>query len=60
VVVPVSDFLRLRALERLASAEHLEDADDTAAAEEWAARDAAGTTSYTPASQVRQRLALAR
>ena len=34
VVVPVADFMRLRALERLASAQELEDAGDTAA-QEW-------------------------
>jgi hypothetical protein len=31
VVVPVSDFLRLRALEQAASAQELEDAEDQAA-----------------------------
>ena len=32
VVVPVADFLRLRALEQVASPQDLEDAEDTAAA----------------------------
>ena len=40
VVVPVADFMRLRALERLASAQELEDAEDTAALQEWRAREA--------------------
>jgi hypothetical protein len=38
VVVPVADFLRLRALEQAASPEELEDAQDTAAVLEWKAR----------------------
>jgi len=41
VVVPVSDFLRLRVLEQAASPEELEDAEDTAAVLEWKARDSA-------------------
>jgi hypothetical protein len=40
VVVPVADFLRLRALEQAASPEELKDADDTAAVLAWKARDA--------------------
>jgi hypothetical protein len=60
VVVPMADFMRLRALERLASGEELEDAEDTAALEDWKAREAAGQTSYVPADEVRQRLGLAR
>jgi hypothetical protein len=60
VVVPMADFMRLRALERLASDEELEDAEDTAALQDWQAREAAGQTSYIPASEVRQRLGLAR
>jgi hypothetical protein len=32
VVVPVADFLRLRALERAATPQELEDAEDTASA----------------------------
>ena len=60
VVVPVADFMRLRALERLASAQELEDAEDTAALQEWRAREAAGQTSCVPADQVWQRLGLTR
>jgi hypothetical protein len=41
VVVPVADFLRLRAPEQAASPPELEDAEDTAAVLEWKARDAA-------------------
>ncbi len=44
VVVPVSDFLRLRALEQAASAQELEDAKDRAAPADWRAREAAGQT----------------
>ena len=58
VVVPVADFVRLRALERLASAQELEDAEDTAALQGWRAREAAGQTSCVPADQVGQRLGL--
>jgi hypothetical protein len=36
VVVPVADFLRLRALERAAAPQELEDAEDTAAS--WSGR----------------------
>jgi hypothetical protein len=60
VVVPVGDLMRLRALERLASAEELEDAEDTAALQDWKAREAAGQASYVPADEVRRRLGLAR
>jgi len=60
VVVPVADFMRLRALERLASAQELEDAEDAAALQEWRTREAAGQTSYVPADEVRQRLGLTR
>jgi hypothetical protein len=59
VVVPVADFLRLRALERAASHE-LEDAGDTAAMLEWKARDAAGQTTFVPADEARRRLGLPR
>jgi hypothetical protein len=48
-VVPVADFLRLRALEQAASPQDLEDAEDTAAVLEWRARDAAGETTLVPA-----------
>ena len=60
VVVPLADFMRLRALERLAPAQELEDAEDAAALQEWKAREAAGQTSYVPADEVRQRLGLTR
>ena len=53
VVVPVADFLRLRALEQAASPEELE---DTAAVLEWKARDAAGETTFVPAEEARHRL----
>jgi hypothetical protein len=58
VVVPVADFLRLRALERRATAEELEDAEDDAALAAWQARDAAGQASYVPHDEVRRRLGL--
>ena len=60
VVVPVADFLRLRALERGASPQALEDAEDTAAMLEWKARDAAGQTTFVPADEARRRLGLPR
>jgi len=59
VVAPVAGFLR-RALERLASAQELEDAEDAAALQEWRTREAAGQTSYLPADEVRQRLGMTR
>lgn len=60
VVVPVADFLRLRALEQAASPRELEDAEDTAAVLEWKARDAAGQTTFVPADEVRRRLGMPR
>ncbi len=48
VVVPVADFLRLRALEQAAAPHELKDAEDTAAVLEWKARDAAGQTTFVP------------
>ena len=60
VVVPVADFLRLRALEQVASPQDLEDAEDTAALSEWRARDAAGQTTFVSADEVRSRLGLPR
>jgi hypothetical protein len=60
VVVPVADFLRLRALEQAASPEELEDAEDTAAVLAWKARDAAGQTTYLPAAETRRRLGMPR
>lgn len=59
VVVPLSDFMRLRALERLASAEEREEAEDAAALQAWEARKAAGQASCVPAEEVKQRLGLA-
>lgn len=59
VVVPVADFLRLRALEQ-ASPQDLEDAEDTAAVLEWRTRDAAGQTTLVPADEARRRLGLPR
>lgn len=58
VVVPLGDFLRLRALERRASVQDLEDAEDAAALHEWQLRDAAGRTSYLTAAQARHQLGL--
>jgi hypothetical protein len=60
VVVPVADFLRLRALEQSASEDELQDAEDAAALEQWKARQNSGQTSYLPADEVRRRLGLAR
>ena len=39
--LPAADFIQLRALERLASEQELEDAEDTAALQERRAREAA-------------------
>src|ERR1039457_109242 len=55
VVVPVSDFLRLQALEQAASAQELEDAEDKAALADWRAREAAGQTSYIPHDEALRR-----
>ena len=60
VVVPVSDFLRLRALEQAASAQELEDAEDQAALADWRAREATGQTSYVTHDEALRRLGLAR
>ena len=60
VVVPVADFLRLRALEQAATPQELEDAEDTAAVLEWKARDAAGQTTFVPAEEARRRLGMPR
>ena len=59
-VVPVDDFLRLRALERSAAAQELEDAEDTAAILERKARDAAGQTTFVTAEEARRRLDMPR
>ena len=56
--LPVTDFLRLRALQEAATPEDLEDAEDTAAVLEWKARDAAGQTTFVPASEARRRLGM--
>ena len=58
VVVPMADFLRLRALEQSASPEELEDAEDTAAVLGWKARDAAGETTFVSAGEARRRLGM--
>jgi hypothetical protein len=60
VVVPVTDFLRLRALEQAATRQELEDAEDTAAVLEWKARHAAGETMFVPADEARRRLGMPR
>ncbi len=60
VVVPVAEFLRLRALEQRATAEELEDAEDDAAVAAFRARDAAGETVFVPAAEARRRLGLER
>ena len=60
VVVPVADFLRLRALEQAASPQELEDAEDTVAVLEWRARDAAGQTTFVSADEARRRLGMPR
>jgi hypothetical protein len=56
----MADFLRLQALERHASAQELEDAEDRTAAQQWRARERAGQTEYVPADEVRRRLGLTR
>ncbi|MBT0773175.1 hypothetical protein KIH74_29800 [Kineosporia sp. J2-2] len=60
VIVPMADFLRLRALEEAASQEALEDAEDLAAFRDWETREAAGTTSYMTMDEVREQLGLER
>jgi hypothetical protein len=60
VVVPVTDFLRMRALEQTAAPHELEDAEDTAAVLEWKARDAAGQTTFVSADEARRRLGIPR
>ena len=56
VVVPMADFLRMRALERAATIEEREDAEDWAAVQEWQHREAAGETVYVPIDEARRRL----
>ena len=58
--MPVTDFLRLRALEQAAAPDQLEDAEDTAAMLEWKARDAAGQTTLVSADEARRRLSMPR
>jgi len=60
VVVPVADFLRLRALEQAATPQELEDAEDSAAVLQWKARDVAGQTRFVPAAEARRRLSMPR
>jgi hypothetical protein len=59
VIVPLAEFLRLRALESTATTQALEDAEDAAAAQDWLAREARGETRYVPLPEVRRRLGLA-
>jgi hypothetical protein len=56
-VVPMTDFLRLGALQQAATPE---DPEDTAAVLEWKARDTAGQTRFVPASEARRRLGIPR
>jgi hypothetical protein len=60
VVVPLADIMRLRALERIAPANELEEAEDAAALQDWKAREAVGQTKYVPADEMRHLLDLAR
>jgi hypothetical protein len=59
VIVLLSEFLRLRALDHAASVQARDNAEDAAAAQEWLAREAAGQTSYVPLPEVGRRLGLA-
>jgi hypothetical protein len=58
VIVPLAEFLRLRALESTASAQALDDAEDDAAAQEWLAREARDETKYVPLPEVGRRMGL--
>jgi hypothetical protein len=58
VIVPLTEFLRLRAVESTAPARALEDAEDAAAAQDWLARQARGETNDVPLPEVRRRLGL--
>ncbi len=60
VVVPLADFLKLRALERQASVDDLEDAEDAAALAEWRVRESSGDASYVSAEEARRRLGMER
>ena len=57
--VPVSDFLRLGALEQAASQQELENAEDQAALADWRAREAVGQTSSVTHDEALRRLGLA-
>jgi hypothetical protein len=59
VVMPASDFLRLRALKQAASQQELEDAEDKAALADWRAQEADGQTSYVTHDEALRRLGLA-
>jgi hypothetical protein len=59
-VVPVTNLLRLRALQKAATPEDLADAEDTAAVLGWKTRDAAGQTTFVPADEARRRLGIPR
>lgn len=59
-MVPVTDFLRLRALEQAATSHELEDAEDTAAILEWRVRDTTGQTTFVPADEARRWLGMPR
>lgn len=59
MVVPVSVFLRLRALEQAASQQELEDAEVKAAQADWRAREAAGQTPHVTHDEALRRLGLA-
>ena len=54
VVVPVTDFLRLRVQEQAAAPHELEDAEDTAAVLEWKVRDFSGQTTFVSADEARR------
>ncbi len=60
VVVPLTDFLGLRAPEQAAAPRELEDAEDIAAVLQWKARDAAGQTTFVSADEARRRLGMPR
>ena len=58
VVVPLTEYLQLRALRRSASIEALEDAEDMAALQESYAREATGTAVYLTRDEAWRRLGL--
>ena len=59
-VVPVSDFLRLRALEQAVSPQELEDTGDKATLADWRCPGRRRETSYVPHGEVLPLLGLAR